>query len=264
MYTVAITRWARPAGEELAALAPLFGLTAYDLRLRLLGPIPVVAAQGLESGPAAELTAALRSRGHGALACDTTSVVGQQGPACAREFAFEPDEMVISIPGSESIRLATADIRALVLATRFGSESSTTTTTRRKLSLGRAAMTGGLLATRKKKTESHEQSEDRELVLYLFARDREPILLCEQGLRYAGLGPDLAATRGQNFRILVQRLRQIAPQAIFDERLAVQPRKPGLVGATYGPGQRGVVLSNEADLALAARLLVQAYQENQI
>jgi len=262
-HLVAVTRWARPPEQELVALAPLFGVTPYDLRLRLLGPLPVVAAQGLGAQAAASLLQSLRARGHGALACDQGSIPRGGELAEPRDFSLEPDALVLAPPAAA--RLGYAGLEALVLATRIQAESSTTAVAKKGLSVGRALVTGGLSVRSKKTRDVREQEEVRELVLYLYARGQpRPFRLCESSLRYGQLAELMAPTRSQNFQALVAILRQRGGTAWFDERLVTQTRKPSLVGAIIGAKQLTESQSNAADIDLAAHLLVQAHREQQL
>ena len=88
MYVVAITRWAQPLEQEAVVLAPLLGMAAYDLKLRLAGPLPAVFARAPELARARELLAALRARGHGAVACDLARV-DVHGPESVRQVELE-------------------------------------------------------------------------------------------------------------------------------------------------------------------------------
>jgi len=262
-FLVAVTRWARPPEQELTALAPLFGLTPYDLRLRLLGPLPVLAAQGLDAETAAELARALRGQGHGALACDQASIPRGDELVEPRDFALEPEALALAGPGA--VRLPYAGLEALVLATRISAETSATAVTQKRLSVGRAMVTGGLSVRSKKTRNVRESDESRELVLYLYAQGApRPVRLCESSLRYGQLAELMAPTGSQNFQALVAILRERARAAWFDERLVTQPRKPTLVGASIGTRQLTESRSNAAELDLAVHLLVRAHREQQL
>jgi hypothetical protein len=260
---VAVTRWARPPEQELVALAPLFGVTPYDLRLRLLGPLPVVAAQGLDAQAAAGLLQALRARGHGALACDQASIPRGNELGEPRDFSLEPDALVLAPPCA--VRLGYAGLEALVLATRIQAESSTTAVSKKGISVARALATGGLSVRSKKTKNVREQEEIRELVLYLYAQGQpSPFRLCESSLRYGQLAELMAPTRGQNFQALVAILRERGGTAWFDDRMVTQTRKPSLVGASIGTKQLTESQSNAIEIDLAAHLLVLAHREQQL
>ena len=93
MLLVALTRFSPPGAgleAEVAALAPVFGMGAYELRLALAHPPPIVLASA-ELERAKELVLFLRGRGHGAIACDAASVLSSEALTTSREFRFEPE-----------------------------------------------------------------------------------------------------------------------------------------------------------------------------
>ena len=153
----------------------------------------------------------------------------------------------------------------MVSATRVSAETTTSETTRRKVSLGRAAMTGGLMATKKKTTIKSNREETREQVLYLYRKEgRTPLLLCEHALRYANLEEFMCPTSAENFAALVTILKARAPSAIFDDRLAGVVRKSTLAQVAGSAKDRVTVHSNASELDLAAHLVVMGHLQQQI
>jgi hypothetical protein len=279
MYAVALTRWgpphppgsppdARPAAlvEELAtALAPHLGRTEYDLRLLLAGALPNVLLRTAEVPRAQELLGVLRAAGHGAVACDLDRVAGSGSLLAPRDFVFEADGFSGTVPGSGPVRLEYAQVLALVRATHDTSEEITTETKEKKLSLARAAVTGGLSFSKTTTRREHSLRGEREQVLYVFTRSGEGhLLLREQRLRYAGLGERVGRTLLENFNTTVELFCAHAPAAHYDDRLMSQRRRESVVHATSAVGNAQVATTNAAETDLAAHLIAVACLQGQL
>ncbi|MBW1806565.1 MAG: hypothetical protein JRJ19_06555 [Deltaproteobacteria bacterium] len=263
MFIVAVTRWARPFDQELATLAPILNIGQYDLRLRLAGPLPVVVAQRLEEDFAKKILAVLVERGHGALACDASQVSGSEEMFTPRIFAFESMSFVIL--DKEQRQVPFADILALIQATCSISDTKASTSKKKKFSLTRTAMTGGLVRSKKVSKESRVESVERQQVLYVFQRTgQNPIFLSESRLQYSGLGDKMKAASPENFSSLVTLLREQAPAAFYDDRLARQPRASGQIRVSGSAKDRKIVQSNASENDLAVHLIVQAHLLQQL
>jgi hypothetical protein len=263
IFVVALTKWANPPAEELQALAQMLGVAAYDLRLRVMGPLPVVLARGLAGDAARELLASLRGRGHGAVACELSSVMSSESMIEPRDFRLDKSAFVVL--GPQACELPYDEIVALLPATHTVSESQSTTKTKKKFSISRAALSGGLVSSRKVSKEIRSHTEEREQVLYVFGRSASRrIILRETRLRYTGLGDLMCATRGENFTALATILKARATGAFIDNRLVKNPRKGGLAGVSGGVTRMVATRSNATENDLAAHLLVIAYIQNQI
>jgi hypothetical protein len=264
-HLVAITRWGTPFEQELAPLAALLRIAPYDLRLRLAGPIPVVIAGQLDAESATRLTETLRGRGHGAVACDLDRLVASESMDSPRDFSLEGATLRTRDPGQGERSLACAGLEAMLRAALVQDLEATTATTTKKFSAGRALATGGLVRSKKVSKESRSFSSEREELLYVFpAPPQKPLLLRELRLHYLGLGPVLAPTTSENFQSLVVILRQRAPQAFYDERLALHPRKRSTLTVTGSLGDKLAAVSNQAENDLAAHLLLEAHRQDQL
>lgn len=278
MFAVALTRWgpphpagsppdARPAAalEQLAvALAPRLGRSAYDLRLLLAGALPSVLLRTPEVARAQELLGLLRAGGHGAVACDLGRVSGSGDLPAPRDFAFEADAFSGTVPGSGPVRLGYEEVLALVRATHDTSEEITTETKEKKLSLARAAVTGGLSFSKTTTKREHSLRGEREQVLYVFARSGSGhLLLREQRLRYAGLGERVGRTLLENFNATVELFRERACAARYDDRLVSQRRSESVVHSTGGESAR-VATTNAGETDLAAHLIAVAHLQGQL
>jgi hypothetical protein len=122
----------------------------------------------------------------------------------------------------------------------------------RKISLGRTALSGGILSTRKETVETKRVTNEREAVVYLFPVDAKPWLLLSTQLRYDGLGPDMRISQTENFEVLQRILRELAPTTHFDNRLlAVRASTNMIVSA----GAKHLTASSSGTMDILAHIL---------
>lgn len=236
MHVVAIHGWQEETPSLALSLAAALGVTAYEARQRLIGGGPAVVASFADPPQARALVVKLQAGGLAALLVDATAVRSGGGSFAVRRF----------VPGDRSIRIEAADgfgadiaygeIDLLLRATRITSHAGSETTAERKFSLGRAALTGGLIATRKIQREQEVAAEVREEVLYLFAGSRPPVVFAENDMHYDGLGKLMKPSREMNFLHLVTELLRLCPDAVYDDRLARRAGQVHLLGPLLAPG----------------------------
>jgi hypothetical protein len=228
---------------EAPPLAADLGSTAYETALLLRAPSPVPLLRTADRARALDLLGKLRARGHDAVACDASAVVSADAMLPVRSFRFEEDAfVVVGAPGGEE-RVPAGDLLALVRAVHRTRTDQIEKTDERKLSLGRAAMSGGLLMTKTVTSTKTQSTEERDQVLYVFRRGGAPLLMSQSRARYDGLGPQLRPSQLENFVTVVRLLRERAPEAPYDERL-LAPR-PQLERVRAGAG--GHVSASSSD-----------------
>jgi len=215
---VAIVALARSVEEEAPKLAADLGVTAYEAGMMLRAPMPVIVLRTEDRARTLDLLGKLRSRGHDTVACDLSAVVSSEDMFRPRSFRFEGTDFIGSGSGEER-RLPLANMFALVRANHVTRNEETVVSQERKVSIGRAALTGGLLTTKTTSKESRRVTNERESVLYVFRTDAAPWLLASTELRYDGLAEGMKLSKLENFEVLVEALRNGAPSATFDTRL---------------------------------------------
>lgn len=244
MDIVAILSLATPVEDEAPHLAAALGLTVYEAALALRAPSPAPVLRTEDRARALALLAALRSRGHDAVACDAAAVATGAALFPVRTFAFGDDGLsCTSLASNATAEVRWEDVVALVRAVHRSWSESLEKSTTQSLSLGRAALSGGLMMTKKVTTETKHSSSEHEPVLYLFRRQGPPLLFMQSRVRYDGLGGVLQPSQLQNFATLSRRLREHAPRAPYDERLVSARPSTDRVRA----GANGGVSSSTAD-----------------
>jgi hypothetical protein len=260
---VAITRWARSIDEEVPVLAPLLGLVAFDLRLRLAGPIPVLLARA-DKDRADELVGLLRERGHGAIACDLDDITDSAEMVSPRTYQFGGDDFIASHPSFGSQAVPWADFVALIRASTVVEETSQVSK-QKKFSMTRAVLTGGMVMRRTKTTLKQSRSQEREQVLYIFCRTGPaPILLRQTRLHHQGLGDQVAHSSLDNFSALIEQLRRHASHAMYDEGLLTSRRQSSLASIGRTSSDSTNRSSNVSETDLAAHLLAVAHLNGQL
>ena len=260
-YVVAVTRWGRPWQEEAAEMAQALGGTVIDARKVLGGPVPVVVRATSDEGEASRLRARFRDRGHGVVACDLSRVASSRTMVSPRDFELGPTAFVAHLPAEGPEQMPYDEVVAIVWARHTVTEVTRSIEHGRKFSAGRAVMTSGLIRSVATVTKKISETEEHEGVVYLYRKTGAGHFLLREGsLRYGGLGDGRAPTRTQNFKVLVDALRQRAPSALFDARLATSPPRKALA-----PSATGLPATSNVDATdLAAHLVTIARLQGQI
>jgi hypothetical protein len=254
VFVVALTELSGTLEAEAAALGADLGATAYDARLLLAGGLPVIAKTTPDKAAALDLLARIRARGHGAVACDAAAVVASADMVTMHRPRLGED--AIALDERPDARLRYDDVLALLLASHRRRVDTTTQTRETKLSVGRALMTGGMAFTKTVKTDARTAAEERDGVLYVFRRSGEtPWILHEHGTSWPGMVATLAPSEGENFRRAVAALRQRAPGAVFDDRLATRRAAERTAVSGAASGSMTVKTSSEAGVDLLAHVL---------
>jgi len=228
---VAIVALGRSVEEEAPRLAEDLGLTTYETAVMLRAPMPVIVLRSEDRARALRVLDKLRSRGHDAVTCELDAVVSSDDMFRPRAFRFDAGDFV-GIGHGEERRLPLADVFALIRANHVTRTEDTVVDRQRRISLGRGALTGGLLMTKTTTTESRRVTSERESVLYVFRSDAPPWLLASTELRYDRLAEGMRISRMQNFEVLIDTLRARTPSAAFDARLLAVRASTTVVAAS--------------------------------
>jgi hypothetical protein len=254
VYVVAIAELNAAIEIEAAALSSDLGVGTYEARLMLASGTPAIVSMTLDKARALDLLVRLRTRGHGAIACDASAVVASDAMTSMRSFALGPRSM--SSDGGARAELPYDDVLALIAAVHRQRATSEGEVRESTFSVARAVMTGGIVTTKTVKRSTRASTEEREAVLYIFRRDGgPPWILRENGTRWAGHGRPLAPSAGANFRTAVGVLRERMPGAVYDDRLVGRKSAPERIAVAAGAAGTTMTSSSEAGIDLLAHLL---------
>jgi hypothetical protein len=213
-----------PGPDALATVSAACGLPVSDVRLRLTGTLPRVLLSDSDTDRVRELAAALEKAGVPALCCDPDAVTTDKDRIVARHLELSGDGLVVVDRRSERHQLSAGAVALLQRGFRTSTTRENVTTKERKLSLGRAVLSGGLLASKSVSTTSTRTVEASEAFLLIQRLDGQPdVVLYERQLAYQFLGADAGPTAVANFALTVKRVRAIATQAPLDERVGQRP-----------------------------------------
>ena len=264
-HLLAITLWANPPDQELSFLAPILGVTAYDLRLKIMAAPPVILANMLSADSAKELLQRVRSRGHEALVCDQNQIKASEEMFQPRDFSFAPGILtLVANPSSPGVILACDQIAAMVKATQAVDVISDEQRKGKKFSATRTIATGGLVRSKKVKKQVHSELAERESVLYLYSRSEpEWVFLQESRLHYMGLGEYKGSTLAENFACFIRLLREQAPAALYDDSLWVRTRQTQFTSSSGASKNSTAIHSNASQNDLSAWIIILRHLQQQ-
>jgi hypothetical protein len=252
---VALISLATSVEVEAPLLAADLGMTTYEAALLLRAPSPVPLLRTEDRARAIALLGKLHARGHDALGCDARVVVSADEMTQVRTFRIEPDALVVGGADGGADRLAWGDAVAVVRAIHRSRTEHVEKSSQRQLAIGRAALSGGLLLTKKVTTEKTHSAEEREQVFYVFREGGRPLIVQQSRTRYDGLGAELRPSQLENFATLLRVVRERAMGAAYDERL-LAPR-PG--NERVRAGANGAISASSSDgVDLLAHLVAMA------
>lgn len=262
VFVVAVVALGRAVDVEIPELSADLGLGAYETGQLLRGGVPFVALRTDDRARATSVLARLRQRGHDALAFDDAAVASSETMPRPKSFRFDADAFVLEVPGKPEIVVPFDDVSTLLRAVHKRREQTTTATSELKFDLKKAALSGGVMLTKTVRTESTKTVDEREPVLYLFRRSAGPLLFSSTYARYQGLGAELRHSQLENFEIVLGRLRERCPQAVYDDRLVTSRR--GTAAERLSSSARGQHVTTSAEgVDLYAHILAMSHARGQ-
>jgi len=219
-------------------LAAVLKRTVYEAssRLRAPGGGPSVIASFAEPGAARETAAVLQARGFDTLLLDAAEVERDAGRFVVRTFELGAETLSVEAAGAR-LEARYRDVELLLRGVRIVVRPAAAPRTTRKLSLTRAAITGGLLVTKAVRAPVRPAATEREGFLHLYGRGLPPLVWRETALHYRSLAGELLPSRQANFARVVAELRRRCQQAAYDERLASPAGQAQLLGPTLPPAE---------------------------
>jgi hypothetical protein len=225
MIVVAVAELAHPVDLEAQRLAEDIGVTAYEMRITLMAGFPAIVLTTVDRELARRVLERIVSRGNSVVGCDERQVIESENMIPLRRFSLDPD--AIRTAEHPDASLPYGDVLAVIRATHRKRTDTTTVTRHRTFNPGRAILTGGLMMTGTKKTETTTRIEERENVAYLFRRSGErPWIVRQDEAKYQGLRGEMQQTNTLNFTRMLGKLRELVPTATFDTRLMSVKRVP--------------------------------------
>lgn len=247
MYVVAIHGPRSEAGAEPLAAITGRALAEARARLRVPGTGPLVVSVLHDRAQAVDVARRLKAAGFQVIAVGPEHVETDAARIVARTASLDGHTLTVVPRQGEAVPVHLGAVSLLV----FGISVSVHTDVREekasKLSLGRAALTGGLVSRKTvvRKVTTAEQARER--FIYLRTPGLPTIALREGSLQGAGEGEH--ATRAGRFAQLMADLRRLCTGAIIDDRLLHLGTQAMLLGPTLAP---------EDHLDLTATLLIRS------
>ena len=234
IHTVVVDRFSGDTGALAVAAAQVLGVTAYDVRAAFNAPGggPAVIAAFGDPDQAEAARAGLVGAGlHVRVVEAAPRLPHMEG----RSFELTDAALVVTDRQGQRRDVRYGDVDLLVRAKAMTSRETVTTERERKFDLGRAVLSGGLINTKTRKTETRSRSTRTEDLLFVFTRADTPLRMSDAELQYQGLGAAIQPSRMANFQYLVAELARRCPRATLDERLRHRAAQTQLLGHTLSP-----------------------------
>jgi hypothetical protein len=214
-------------------LAAILKRTVYETisRVRAPGGGPSVIASFADREAAQDAAAMLRSRGFDLLLLDGGELEADERRFVVRGFELGAGAMTLESRAAK-LEVRYQDVDLLLRGTKIVTHQPAAPRATRQLSLTRAALTGGLLLTKKVQAPRRPATEERESFLHLYGAGLPPLAWRESEIRYNSLGGALLPSRQANFAQVAAELRRRCPQAAYDDRLASRAGQAQLLGPT--------------------------------
>ncbi len=205
--------------ERVAAIA---NRDLYGTRLVLTGKIPRLIAHCQTTQEAESIARSLRTLGLVAIVCNDSELRKPSSVRFRAQTLKLGEREVLFWDKGQQARVIEAKSAFLILKgiwqTRIERE---TTSTRRQLNLPATLLTGGIPISRRVEEKTKDVSIDTECFVRLYARTSwEPsVEIFQRDFDYASLGTEIAPVSLTNLNIIVTKLRNTFPEAIFDDSL---------------------------------------------
>ena len=215
-----------PEPDIIKKAATIVNKDPYQTRLSLSGGIPKLIAH-YHSMQEAESTAQnLRDLGLIAFICKNSELRKPSKIFTAHTMEFLERETIFRDKGGQTKRIAPSDVFLILKGGMQTPTEEETTETKRKINWGATLLTGGIPIWRNVKEKISGVAVREEPLARLYNRESaEPMVqMLQHGMAYSFLGAQIAPSSLANFNTVVAKLRELFPQAGFDDSLIKPPK----------------------------------------
>jgi hypothetical protein len=211
-----------PSTDLLKRVASLIGKEMVDTRLLLAGEIPRIIASSPDIDTADSIARSLRDVGLAAFTCRDSELRHRPAGITAHTARSGEKEVIFGDRRGGEVRVEAGDAFLMIGGRIRTATQENTSTTKMKLNVPATVLTGGIPIMRRVTRKTTAESFHAEDFVKIYdRRSSEPrVEMFQNHMDYAFLGPDLTPSASANFNIVVKKLRDWFPLAIFDDRLA--------------------------------------------
>jgi len=204
------------------SVATVINKSPYHTRLLLAGEIPRIIAHYDNIQIAESIVQNLRELGLAAMACKDSELRQFPQTFKAQTIEFREKEVLFRDSAGREKRIEENDVFLILMGRIETSVEVETIKPKTKFSLTRTLLMGGIPIWRRVDEKTTAQSIQTEYFARLYDRKSlDPsVEVLQHQMNYSFLGTKVAVSSSTNFGTVVLRLREIFPQAIFDNRLA--------------------------------------------
>lgn len=209
------------SADLLKRAAFLVGKEIVDTRLLLAGEIPRIIASYPNAEMADSMAQKLGDAGLVAFVCRDSELRSRPAGFIARTMRSGEKDVIFGDRRGGEVRVGAGDAFLIIRGRLQSATQEKTTTTKMKLNVAATVLTGGIpIMRRVTKKTAKEPFQAEDFVKIYDKRSSDPrIEMSQNHIDYSFLGPELTPSTPANFNIVVAKLREWFPLAIFDERL---------------------------------------------
>jgi len=215
-----------PEPDIIKKAATIVNKDPYQTRLSLSGGIPKLIAH-YHSIQEAESTAQnLRDLGLVAFICKNSELRKPSKIFTAHTMEFLEGETVFRDKGEQTKRIVPRDVFLILNGSMQTPTEEETTETKMKINWGATLLTGGIPIYHSVTEKISGVTVREEPLVRLYnSESAEPMVqMSQHGMAYSFLGAQIAPSSLANFNTVVAKLRELFPQAGFDDSLIKPPK----------------------------------------
>ena len=207
--------------DLLRRVALLVGRDIVDMRLLLAGEIPRIIFSCPKADTADSIVQSLRDVGLVAFACRDSELRNRPASFRAHTARSGEREVIFGDRRGGEIRVGASDAFLILRGRIRSATQEKISTTKMKLNVPATVLSGGIPIVRRVTEKGTQESLQTEDFVKIYDRgSSDPrVEMFQNHVDYDFLGPELNPSAPANFVIVVARLREWFPLAIFDERL---------------------------------------------
>jgi hypothetical protein len=207
--------------DLLKRVASLVGKEIVDTRLRLAGEVPRIMASYPDADTADSIAQSLRDAGLVAFVCRDSELRSRPPGFMVHTMRSGEKEVIFRDRRGGEVKVQAGDAFLILRGRMPIATQEKTPTTKRKLNVLATVMTGGIPIMRRVTEKAAQESFQAEDFVKIYGRESSDprVEMSQYHIDYSFLGPELTLSTPANFNIVVTKLREWFPLAIFDDRL---------------------------------------------